>query len=153
MSGVASGVIVGCGTQGYALALRRIATLIGEGKGCAVDCLPIEEKKRATARDRALAEKSGRLLANVAALPEAGRLTLDLPGRPRANGAPRRPGDAPLPGHAASAGARRLDEQDRGARRSSLSSPTGKPTSMSCSPALRKVPAAKGVASHPRINS
>jgi len=33
VSGVASGVIVGCGTQGYALALRRIATLIGEGKG------------------------------------------------------------------------------------------------------------------------
>jgi len=32
VSGVASGVIVGCGTQGYALALRRIATLIGEGK-------------------------------------------------------------------------------------------------------------------------
>ncbi len=32
VSGVASGVIVGCGTQGYALALRRIATLIGAGK-------------------------------------------------------------------------------------------------------------------------
>jgi len=32
VSGVASGVIVGCGTQGYALALRRIATLIGEGR-------------------------------------------------------------------------------------------------------------------------
>ncbi len=33
VSGVATGVIVGCGTQGYALALRRIATLIGEAKG------------------------------------------------------------------------------------------------------------------------
>ncbi len=32
VSGVASGVIVGCGTQGYALALRRMATLIGAGK-------------------------------------------------------------------------------------------------------------------------
>ena len=32
VSAVASGVIVGCGTEGYALALRRIATLIGEGK-------------------------------------------------------------------------------------------------------------------------
>ena len=29
VSAVASGVIVGCGTEGYALALRRIATLIG----------------------------------------------------------------------------------------------------------------------------
>lgn len=29
VSSVASGVIVGCGTQGYALALQRIATLIG----------------------------------------------------------------------------------------------------------------------------
>ncbi|MFY9972236.1 MAG: type II 3-dehydroquinate dehydratase [Roseiarcus sp.] len=33
VSAVASGVIVGCGTEGYALALRRIATLIGEDKG------------------------------------------------------------------------------------------------------------------------
>jgi len=33
VSTVASGVIVGCGTQGYALALRRIAKLVGEGKG------------------------------------------------------------------------------------------------------------------------
>ena len=32
VSGVASGIIVGCGTQGYELALRRIATLIGEAK-------------------------------------------------------------------------------------------------------------------------
>ena len=32
VSGVASGVIVGCGTQGYELALRRIATLIGEAR-------------------------------------------------------------------------------------------------------------------------
>jgi len=32
VSGAASGVIVGCGTQGYALALRRIAALIGAGK-------------------------------------------------------------------------------------------------------------------------
>ena len=32
VSGVASGIIVGCGTQGYALALRRIATLIGEAE-------------------------------------------------------------------------------------------------------------------------
>ena len=32
VSGVASGVIVGCGTQGYVLALRRIAKLIGEGR-------------------------------------------------------------------------------------------------------------------------
>ena len=32
VSAVASGVIVGCGTEGYALALRRLATLIGEGK-------------------------------------------------------------------------------------------------------------------------
>jgi 3-dehydroquinate dehydratase II len=32
VSGVASGVIVGCGTEGYALALRRMATLIGEGE-------------------------------------------------------------------------------------------------------------------------
>ena len=31
VSGVAAGVIVGCGAQGYALALRRIATLIGQG--------------------------------------------------------------------------------------------------------------------------
>ena len=31
VSGVASGIIVGCGTQGYALALARIATLIGPG--------------------------------------------------------------------------------------------------------------------------
>jgi 3-dehydroquinate dehydratase-2 len=31
VSTVASGVIVGCGTQGYALALRRIANLIGAG--------------------------------------------------------------------------------------------------------------------------
>jgi 3-dehydroquinate dehydratase II len=33
VSAVASGVIIGCGTQGYTLALRRIATLIGDGKG------------------------------------------------------------------------------------------------------------------------
>jgi 3-dehydroquinate dehydratase II len=33
VSGVASGVIVGCGTQGYAFALRRIAKLIAERKG------------------------------------------------------------------------------------------------------------------------
>jgi 3-dehydroquinate dehydratase-2 len=33
VSAVASGVIVGCGTEGYALALRRIATLIGKKKG------------------------------------------------------------------------------------------------------------------------
>jgi 3-dehydroquinate dehydratase-2 len=33
VSAVASGVIVGCGTQGYELALRRLATLIGDGKG------------------------------------------------------------------------------------------------------------------------
>jgi 3-dehydroquinate dehydratase-2 len=33
VSGVASGVIIGCGTQGYAFALRRIAKLIGERKG------------------------------------------------------------------------------------------------------------------------
>jgi len=32
VSGVASGVIVGCGTQGYDLALRRIAKLIGGRK-------------------------------------------------------------------------------------------------------------------------
>ena len=32
VSGVASGVIVGCGTEGYALALRRIATVIGVEK-------------------------------------------------------------------------------------------------------------------------
>ena len=32
VSAVASGIIVGCGVQGYALALRRIATLIGEAK-------------------------------------------------------------------------------------------------------------------------
>jgi 3-dehydroquinate dehydratase-2 len=31
VSAVASGIIVGCGTQGYELALRRIATLIGAG--------------------------------------------------------------------------------------------------------------------------
>ena len=31
VSGVASGIIVGCGTQGYELALRRIATLVGAG--------------------------------------------------------------------------------------------------------------------------
>jgi 3-dehydroquinate dehydratase II len=31
VSGVASGVIAGCGAQGYELALRRIATLIAEG--------------------------------------------------------------------------------------------------------------------------
>jgi 3-dehydroquinate dehydratase II len=33
VSGVASGIIVGCGTQGYDLALRRIAKLIGAKKG------------------------------------------------------------------------------------------------------------------------
>jgi 3-dehydroquinate dehydratase-2 len=33
VSAIASGVIVGCGIEGYALALRRIATLIGEEKG------------------------------------------------------------------------------------------------------------------------
>ena len=33
VSGVASGIIVGCGTQGYTLALQRIAKLIGERKG------------------------------------------------------------------------------------------------------------------------
>jgi 3-dehydroquinate dehydratase-2 len=33
VSAVASGMIVGCGIEGYALALRRLATLIGEGKG------------------------------------------------------------------------------------------------------------------------
>jgi 3-dehydroquinate dehydratase-2 len=32
VSGVASGVIVGCGADGYNFALRRIATLIGEAK-------------------------------------------------------------------------------------------------------------------------
>ena len=32
VSGVASGVIVGCGTQGYGFALQRIAKLIGERK-------------------------------------------------------------------------------------------------------------------------
>jgi len=32
MSSVASGVIAGCGTQGYTLALRRLALLIGERK-------------------------------------------------------------------------------------------------------------------------
>ena len=32
VSGVASGVIVGCGTQGYTLALRRIAPLIREAE-------------------------------------------------------------------------------------------------------------------------
>jgi 3-dehydroquinate dehydratase II len=31
VSAVASGIIIGCGTQGYELALRRIATLIGAG--------------------------------------------------------------------------------------------------------------------------
>ena len=33
VSSVASGVVVGCGTQGYDLALRRIAKLIGAKKG------------------------------------------------------------------------------------------------------------------------
>jgi 3-dehydroquinate dehydratase-2 len=33
VSGVASGVIAGCGVQGYELALRRIAKLVGTGKG------------------------------------------------------------------------------------------------------------------------
>jgi 3-dehydroquinate dehydratase-2 len=33
VTNVATGVIVGCGAEGYAFALRRIATLIGEGKG------------------------------------------------------------------------------------------------------------------------
>ncbi|WP_170153444.1 type II 3-dehydroquinate dehydratase [Roseiarcus fermentans] len=33
VSAVASGVIVGCGTQGYALALRRIAALVGAEAG------------------------------------------------------------------------------------------------------------------------
>ena len=33
VSGVASGIIVGCGTQGYDLALRRIAKLIAAKKG------------------------------------------------------------------------------------------------------------------------
>ena len=33
VSGVASAVIVGCGTQGYAFALQRMAKLIGERKG------------------------------------------------------------------------------------------------------------------------
>jgi 3-dehydroquinate dehydratase-2 len=33
VSGVASGVIVGCGTEGYGLALRRVATLIGARSG------------------------------------------------------------------------------------------------------------------------
>ena len=32
VSGVASGIIVGCGAQGYELALRRIAKLIGDPK-------------------------------------------------------------------------------------------------------------------------
>jgi len=32
VSGVAAGVIAGCGTQGYGFALRRIAKLIGEQK-------------------------------------------------------------------------------------------------------------------------
>jgi len=32
VSAVASGVIAGCGTQGYMLALRRIASLIDQGK-------------------------------------------------------------------------------------------------------------------------
>ena len=32
VSGVASGIIVGCGTQGYTLALHRIAKLIGAPK-------------------------------------------------------------------------------------------------------------------------
>ena len=31
VSGVADGVIVGCGTQGYALALTRVAALLGTG--------------------------------------------------------------------------------------------------------------------------
>jgi 3-dehydroquinate dehydratase-2 len=33
VSGVASGVIVGCGTQGYVFALQRIAKLVGKRKG------------------------------------------------------------------------------------------------------------------------
>ena len=33
VSAVAAGVIVGCGTQGYAFALQRIAKLIGEKRG------------------------------------------------------------------------------------------------------------------------
>jgi 3-dehydroquinate dehydratase II len=33
VSGVASGVIAGCGVQGYELALRRIAKLVGTEKG------------------------------------------------------------------------------------------------------------------------
>jgi 3-dehydroquinate dehydratase-2 len=33
VSGVASGVIVGCGTEGYGLALRRVTTLIGARSG------------------------------------------------------------------------------------------------------------------------
>jgi 3-dehydroquinate dehydratase II len=33
VSAVASGVIVGCGTEGYALALRRVATLLGKATG------------------------------------------------------------------------------------------------------------------------
>ena len=38
VSGVASGVIVGCGTQGYAFALQRIAKLIGaRGEACGVE--------------------------------------------------------------------------------------------------------------------
>ncbi len=32
VSSVASGVIIGCGTQGYLLALRRVAQLMDEGK-------------------------------------------------------------------------------------------------------------------------
>jgi 3-dehydroquinate dehydratase-2 len=35
ISRVASGVIVGCGTQGYQLAMRRMARLLGEAKTCA----------------------------------------------------------------------------------------------------------------------
>jgi 3-dehydroquinate dehydratase-2 len=42
VSAVASGVIVGCGTEGYALALRRIATLIGEAN----PPLPLRERGR-----------------------------------------------------------------------------------------------------------
>ena len=44
---------------------------------------------RAT-RDRALADK-GRLFAQIAMQPEAGRLAFDLPARPRPAGAPRQP--------------------------------------------------------------
>ena len=42
VSAVASGVIVGCGTEGYSLALRRIATLIGEQN----PPLPLRERGR-----------------------------------------------------------------------------------------------------------